>query len=196
MRAKVASHYGDEVPDEVPACILSDTDLAGERGCVLSDCGAYRYRLWREWDRTRPTLAFLMLNPSTADHLTDDATITRCMSRAITGKFGRLEVVNLFPLRSTDPDELLTHPDPVGPRSPADGAVLDVIERAHTAICAWGAHAAAPPRAAEIMHILGIVGWRSRLMHLGLNKDGSPKHPLYVARTIRPTPFEFHCHRE
>jgi hypothetical protein len=24
---------------------LTDTDLAGERGCMLSDCGAYRYRL-------------------------------------------------------------------------------------------------------------------------------------------------------
>ncbi|KAA0997816.1 DUF1643 domain-containing protein [Paraburkholderia panacisoli] len=50
---------------------LTDTDLAGERGAHISDCGAYRYRLWREWDRSKPTLAFLMLNPSTADHLSD-----------------------------------------------------------------------------------------------------------------------------
>jgi hypothetical protein len=90
---------------------LTDTDLAGERGCILSDCGTYRYRLWREWDKSCPVL----LNPPTADHLTDDPTITRCMSRAVAGKFGRLEVANLFPLRATDPDELLTHPDPVGP---------------------------------------------------------------------------------
>ena len=78
---------------------LTDTDLAGERGAHISDCGTYRYRLWREWDRSRSTLAFLMLNPSTADHLTDDLTITRCMSRPVGGKFGRLEVANLFPLK-------------------------------------------------------------------------------------------------
>jgi len=43
---------------------LTETDLAGERGAHISDCGFYRYRLWREWDRSLPTLAFLMLNPS------------------------------------------------------------------------------------------------------------------------------------
>jgi len=171
---------------------LTDIDLAGERGCVLSDCGTYRYRLWREWDRTRPTLAFLMLNPSTADHLTDDATITRCMSRAVAGKFGRLDVVNLFPLRATDPNELLTHPEPVGPKrgsGPSEGAILDAIERSHTVICAWGAHPAAAPRVAEVMHIIRIVGMRNKLYHLGLNKDGSPKHPLYIAASTRPQPF-------
>ncbi|MFT0167544.1 DUF1643 domain-containing protein [Paraburkholderia mimosarum] len=172
---------------------LIDSDLAGERGCILSDCGTYRYRLWREWDKALPTLAFLMLNPSTADHLTDDPTITRCMSRAIAGKFGRLDVVNLFPLRATDPDELLKHPDPVGPRRgsiTADGAILDVLEQAHTVICAWGAHPAAAERATEVLRIVGIVGMRNRLYHLGLNKDGSPKHPLYIAASTRPKQFE------
>lgn len=171
---------------------LTETDLAGEHGCILSDCGAYRYRWWREWDRSRPTLAFLMLNPSTADHLTDDPTITRCTSRAVAGNFGRLEVVNLFPLRATDPNELLRHPDPVGPRRgavTADGAILDVLERAHTLICAWGAHPAAAARAADVMNIVRMVGMANRLYHLGLNKDGSPKHPLYIAASTRPKSF-------
>jgi hypothetical protein len=30
---------------------LTDHGLAGERGAHISDCGSYRYRLWREWDR-------------------------------------------------------------------------------------------------------------------------------------------------
>ncbi|WP_430869692.1 DUF1643 domain-containing protein, partial [Cupriavidus basilensis] len=34
---------------------------------MLSDCEQHCYRLWREWDRTRPELGFIMLNPSTAD---------------------------------------------------------------------------------------------------------------------------------
>jgi hypothetical protein len=170
---------------------LTDTGLAGERGAHISDCGAYRYRLWREWDRSLPTLAFLMLNPSTADHLRDDPTIMRCMSRAVAGKYGRLEVANLFPLRATNPDELLTHADPLGPERTADGAVMDAIERAHIVFCAWLAPPAAAERAADLMRIFGIVGWRSRLFHIGLNKDGSPKHPLYIAASTRPRPFEF-----
>jgi hypothetical protein len=76
-----------------------------------------------------------MLNPSTADHLTDDPTITRCLSRAIAMKYGRLEVANLFPLRATDPAELLTHVDPLGARRTADSAVMDAIGRAHGDLC-------------------------------------------------------------
>lgn len=173
---------------------LTDHDLAGERGCVLSDCGTYRYRLYREWDKSRPTLAFLMLNPSTADHLTDDPTVTRCLLRAAVGKFGRLEVANLFPLRATDPAELLTHPDPIGPTRgsvTADGAILDVISAAHTVICAWGAHRSAEGRAIDVMRLINMTGMRHKLYHLGLNKDGSPKHPLYIAASTRPKPFEF-----
>lgn len=170
---------------------LTTHDLAGERGCILSDCGTYRYRLWREWDRRQPTLAFLMLNPSTANHIADDPTITRCMARAITGKYGRLEVANLFPMRATDPGELLTHADPIGPVGSADGVVLDAIERASMVICAWGAHPAAAPRAADLMRIIELTGMGNKLYHLGLNKDGSPKHPLYIAASTRPKPLEF-----
>src|ERR1700751_295575 len=92
------------------------------RGAHLSDCGTYRYRLWREWNASRPKLAFLMLNPSTADHLVDDPTAPRCFARAAGNNFGRLEFANLSPLRAPNPDELLTHHDPLGPRNPANGA--------------------------------------------------------------------------
>lgn len=171
---------------------LTETDLAGERGCILSDCGSYRYRLWREWDKSRPALAFLTLNPSTADHLADDATITRCTSRAIAGGFGRLEVANLFPLRATNPDELLIHQDPIGPKGrgiSADGAVMDVVSAAAMVICAWGTHPAAAARAKAVVRLIGMCGARNRLYHLGLNKNGSPKHPLYIAASTRPKPF-------
>jgi hypothetical protein len=74
---------------------LTETDLAGERGEWIGDCGMYRYRLWREWDKSLPTQAFLMLNPSLADHQIDDPTITRCLGRAVASNFVRLEVSNL-----------------------------------------------------------------------------------------------------
>jgi hypothetical protein len=41
---------------------------------VLSVDGLYRYRLSRAWGRG-PSLAFIMLNPSTADAGIDDPTI-------------------------------------------------------------------------------------------------------------------------
>jgi len=158
-------------------------------GANISPDGVYRWSLWREWDASLPTCTFLMLNPSTADDQANDPTITRCISRARALGCGRLEVVNLYPLRSTNPDELLAYHDPVGPIGKADGAILDAVERAGVGgytICAWGAHKAAPQRAESVLHTLSIVGFRSILWHLGLNKDGSPKHPLYVAASVKP----------
>jgi hypothetical protein len=173
---------------------LTDMDLASERGCILSDCGAYRYRLWREWDRTLPTLAAMLLNPSKASHLITDPTDTRIYTRAVSMGFGRYEIVNLYPLRATDPDELLTHPDPLGPvraSITADGAGLDAISSASMVICGWGSHPAAAARAGDVMRLIQLAGMRNKLYHLGLNKDGSPKHPLYIAASTRPKPFEF-----
>jgi hypothetical protein len=142
---------------------LIETDPAGERGVHLSDCGKYRYRLWRAWDSSRPTLAFLMLNPSIADHLVDDPTITRCFARAV--------------------------PDPLGPRNRANRAILEAVDRASMVICAWGSHKAAAVRAPEVMHLLRIVSMGANLFHLGINIDGSPKHPLYVSASRRPNQF-------
>lgn len=173
---------------------LTIPTIEGEAGCILSDCEQYRYRLWREWDKSRPALGFIMLNPSTADHQVNDPTITRCLQRALAGKYGRLEVVNLYPLRSTDPDGLLTHPAPLGDRADRnDGAIMDALDRCSLVICAWGAHKAAPARAAEVLRIVRMCGRGPLLHHLGLNKDGSPKHPLYVAGAVRPAPYQPHA---
>ncbi|MGO4303909.1 DUF1643 domain-containing protein [Cupriavidus sp. RAF12] len=172
---------------------LIETTLDGQAGCILSDCEQYRYRLWREWDRGRPGLGFIMLNPSTADHQVNDPTITRCLQRALAGKYGRLEVANLFPLRSTDPGGLLTHPAPLGDRADwNDGGIMDAIDRCSMVICAWGAHKAAPDRAAEVLRIIRKCGRATLLYHLGLNKDGSPKHPLYVPAATKPSSFALH----
>jgi hypothetical protein len=168
---------------------MTETDQTVERGAQLSDCGMYRYRLWREWDASRPTLAFVMLNPSTADHRVDDPTVTRCFALAVVNNFGRLEVANLFPLRATNPGELLTHPDPLGPRSRANSAILETVDLASMVICAWGSHEAAATRANDVLRLIGITNMSEKLFHLGLNWDGSPKHPLYIAANTQPNSF-------
>ena len=168
---------------------LIEINHAGEYGMLLSDCGSYQYRVWREWDASRPALAFLMLNPSAADEHDEDPTLTRCFACAVANDFGRLEMVNLFPLRTTSPEELLTHPDPLGPRNAANVSILDVVDRAAMVICAWGSHKTTAARAADVMQLLRITGMHARLFHLGLNKDGSPKHPLYIAANTQPNSF-------
>lgn len=162
-------------------------------GAIISADGQYRYRLWREWDNLLPKCTFLMLNPSTADASQDDPTIRRCIGFARALKCGRLEVANLFPLRATDPEELMRHPNPLGQAQggiTADGAIMDAIDDASWVICAWGSHPAAALRAPDVLRMIRLCGRAGLLHHLGLNKDGSPKHPLYIAASVRPQRFE------
>jgi hypothetical protein len=92
---------------------MSQGDLFGDRGATLSDCGRYRYRLWRRW-ADGPTVLFVMLNPSTADADVDDPTIRRCIGFARSWGAGALEVVNLYAWRATQPAELKAAVGPVG----------------------------------------------------------------------------------
>lgn len=164
--------------------------LTSSAGAIFSDCEQYRYQLWREWDDRLPSICFLMLNPSTADEQANDPTIARCETRAVEMKYGRLDVVNLFPWRATDPDQLSQAVDPIGPVNKADGAIVDAVDCASIVICAWGAHTAADTRAADVLRMLQITGMTGKLYHLGLNQDGSPKHPLYIAMKTKPKRFE------
>ena len=157
-------------------------DVVDDRdsGAWISDDGLYRYRLWRCWG-DGPTMAFAMLNPSTADATTDDPTIRRCLGFAKREGCGSLQVVNLYALRATKPAHLLDHPDPEGPENPM--AWAEVLYEPNTvAVAAWGAKVAL----GGLRGLDGLPGskalrgsspgWRC----LGTTKCGAPRHPLYV----------------
>jgi hypothetical protein len=57
------------------------------------------------------------LNPSTADAISDDATIRRCVGLAKREGCGRLVMLNLFAFRATTPADMFAADDPVGPRN-------------------------------------------------------------------------------
>lgn len=38
-----------------------------KKGAIISDCGRYRYQLWRIWNEDKPLCMWLMHNPSKAD---------------------------------------------------------------------------------------------------------------------------------
>jgi hypothetical protein len=77
----------------------------------FSSCGKYRYLL-RRWWGPGPVCNMIMLNASSADEISDYATIARCRHRAYILKYGTLLITNLFAYRSTDPRILRTVSDP------------------------------------------------------------------------------------
>lgn len=77
-----------------------------KKDAFLSSCGAYRFKLSREWD-DRPRLLVLMFNPSTADHQIDDPTISLLCHIASHNGYGGIVVMNGIPLRGSSPDEAI-----------------------------------------------------------------------------------------
>lgn len=150
-----------------------------ESGAWISDDGLYRYRLWRTWDESKRPMAFVMLNPSTADATTDDPTIRRCIGFAKREDCGGIQVVNLYALRATKPAHLLDHPDPEGPENCMAWAEVLYDDPYPVCVAAWGAGASSL-RLPESKALRGSsAAWRC----LGTTKGGAPRHPLYVKAT-------------
>ena len=155
-------------------------------GATFSDDRVYRYLLWRIWDRSRLPVAFIGLNPSTADEVKNDPTVTRCIRYAERWGAGGLLMLNIFGFRSTDPKLLYLHLEPIG--SGNDEAIRSVMHQASQVICACGTHGKLLDRWKSVHSLLQNEADLIRqsgatpppICSLGTNQDGTPKHPLYL----------------
>lgn len=162
----------------------------GDNIATFSQCGAYRYRLeWRWSDVAHPdfrTMYCCMLNPSTADASKLDPTITRIVNRAKVEGFGAAVIVNLFGLRATHPSDLLSHAKPVGDDNDAvlREALTQALNEGSPMLVGWGNHGAHLDRANIVAQMAMDIG--AEMVALGVNKNGQPKHPLYVRNVTQP----------
>ena len=143
----------------------------------------YRYILRRRWN-PKPPIGFILLNPSTADETQDDPTIRRCIGYAKALDAGGLVLGNLFALRATDPRELRSAVDPIGPGN--DSAIFFLVEELKDTplICGWGNHGTLEKRGNAVLRHLRQL--QARAMALALTKIGEPAHPLYLKADLRP----------
>lgn len=163
---------------------------------VFSPCWTWRYRLTRRVAFGPPTVAntvlFIGLNPSTADESNNDPTVTRMMGFARSWGYVRLIVCNIFAFRATDPDEMKRAANPIGEQrgrlNVNDEAIKTAADESALVVCAWGNHGAFLQRGDWVTKILQWNPSRS-LKCLGTNKDGSPKHPLYIRANATPVYF-------
>jgi hypothetical protein len=156
-----------------------------EAGAVFDVTRKYRYLLWRTWCLNSPMICFIMLNPSTADAFKTDPTIARCISFAKRWEFGSIHIVNLFAYRATQPDKLAATRRPVGTLN--DEFVAESVRSSAKVMLAWGNHGQLRNRCTDV---LDLLGYDSRLHHLGLTQQGHPRHPLYVRGDVEAILFD------
>lgn len=158
----------------------SDLFPAEERHAILSKCGQYRYALRRRWAKS-PSMIFVMLNPSKADAEIDDPTIRKCRHFAKAFGYNGFIAVNLFAFRATSPADMKRAADPVGCEN--DTWLRYVLGFDTLRIAAWGKHGTFIDRDRFVQRI-GFP------MHcLGINGDGTPRHPLYLPNDTQPIPY-------
>lgn len=152
-----------------------------EMDATLSQCRKYRFALWRTWDKSLPYAMIIGLNPSTADEKEDDPTIRRCIDFAKSWGYGGLCMANLFAFRATDPSELLTAKEPIGHEN--DEWLLKLSKNAGVVVAAWGNDGLHLGRSNEVIQLI------PKLHYLKINATGEPAHPLYLKKTLQPTPL-------
>jgi hypothetical protein len=135
------------------------------------------------------------MNPSIADEDRPDPTLTRCASWARSLGYGGVEIVNVFPLVSTDPRGLEMH-DHLETAGRNAAHIRDLATRT-TLIMGFGdlvttawLRRLAMPRLREIVGALSGL----EVYALAVNENGSPRHPLargrqHIASSTTPTPY-------
>lgn len=156
---------------------LEDNDIFPP--AIFSSDGVYRYLLSRTWGNSGKIIAFVGLNPSTADATKDDPTIRRCLSFAKGFGGTTLLMVNLFAFKATKPTDLFLAEDPIGPSN--DEWLRKIIEIADITIAAWGNHGSHLNRSTKLIDL-----YPGKFNALSVTKSGMPGHPLYLPKTARP----------
>ena len=160
------------------------------RETIFSPCRKYRYTLWRRVPVTfsfEPRkwfgyVQFIGLNPSTADEVQNDPTIRRCIDFASRWGFTTMCMTNLFAWRDTDPKLMKAAQEPIGDEN--NLRLLEIGSCAGLIVAAWGKDGNHLQRQDEAIKL--FKGRNLKLHHLGLNGDGTPKHPLYLKKTLEP----------
>lgn len=154
---------------------LSGTGTEPMAGAIFDSGEVYRYALWRTWDTNKPSMMFLLLNPSTATAEIMDPTMTRCMGFAMRWGYGKMVVANIFALRSTDPKMLYLHSDPIGPDN--NKHIVEMVQKANRVVVGWGNHGTFKSRGKAV---LKLISPHTDIYCFGLTEKKQPRHPLYL----------------
>jgi hypothetical protein len=141
--------------------------------------------LTRTWGPTLKCL-FVLLNPSTADVLQDDATVRKCFGFASRWGFGSFEIQNLFAYRNRNPSTLaeLDYGFAVGPKTNSYLAAALYNKNVCRVVLGWGsakcrAHVDRRVQEFQLMLRAHELSIEVEVGHIGdLLLDGQPRHPL------------------
>lgn len=138
------------------------------QGAHFSDCGKYRYVLWRIWDENLKVALCIGLNPSTANVDKNDNTINMLIGMLKQLGYGGFKIVNLYAYITSKPPELASVADPLKDN---DTYVLGAAYACQEIIFCWGNFKSIEYRAKKMIEMFPDA------LCFGKNQNGSPWHP-------------------
>lgn len=160
----------------------ADAHQEEKSGAVLSDCGKYRYRLWRKWDTSKPLVLWVMHNPSKADATESDATIDKITRFTKSWGYGGFYVGNLSPYRATNPENLKGLQNHELFPSENYNHIMDMAFMCDLHVLAHGNPAWLKSGMKHDYKKLPKYSWH----YLKLTNSGNPYHPLYLKSNLTP----------
>ena len=136
------------------------------------------YQLWRIWDDNKPYLLYILLNPSFADSKNDDRTVSKLINFTKKFGYGGFYLGNLHSYVTPYPKILK---DKIIAKDKFNISHLKIMKKkCEKVVFAWG-NFGYLPQWLEVMI--------ENPMCFKKNKNGSPKHPLYLSYTTKLIPF-------
>lgn len=124
---------------------------------VFNEDKTHRFLWKRVWDKDKPSVTVIMLNPSLSDNIVTDTTTALVVNNiASFGEYGGVEILNLFSvltpkLRFPDVEENLNVKE-------NDSYILKSVEASAKTIIAWGrvvdSNAKIEERAVQVLNLL------------------------------------------
>lgn len=181
-QASPTVNYGNNVPADRPG-------LRRDARFTETNLGLHRLILTREWGTCQRLAVCIGLNPSIADHVSDDPTIKAMYGHCDAWDRERLVMINLFTLVATEPKDMLKHHEPeVAGHSEVWQTLFEKPEPKLLVVAAWGAHGVLNDQDKKAMAWLNY--WNIKPACLGTNANGTPKHPLYIRRGEPLIPYQ------
>lgn len=141
-------------------------------GANFSNDRSYRYSLWRIWDESKPLVMFIGLNPSTANEPHSDPTIKRVIRISEYNGYGGFYMMNCFAYISTNPKGLVID---IISHCLNDNLLIEIGSKCKDVVFAWGNFDVVKDNGMD--KELKQMFPNAKALHI--NKNGSPKHPLY-----------------
>ena len=143
-------------------------------------------------ETSKKTLVCIGINPSTAEPDKLDNTVNRVKSRALSLNYDSWIMINLYPQRATDPNDLHREINTDIHKKNLDEIKKLFNEKPYDIWAAWGTLIEKRPYMVSCLKsVYEMIGQESKWFTIGKrSKNGHPHHPLYLKNKLPADLFD------